>query len=177
MPINLQSLSVSGTPKALFDILKLEGAQNALPASNAFLGGCVAAYAIAKAVRHGLEHSLTSALIFGVFTAAFLSGVTYMILRLYKSSDKLVQTLAALAATGAIMALASILLYFFFAMALPPPLPTGKLVNFLLFPIAIWIVFMFAFLFRHASLRTVPAFALAATYVIVTDFIVAALLH
>jgi hypothetical protein len=177
MPINLQSLSVSGAPKALFDIVKFEGAQNALPASNAFLGGSVAAYAIAKGVLHGLEHSLTSALIFGVFAAALLSGVTYVILRLYKSSDKLVQTLAALAATGAIAALASIVLHFLFAVALPPPLPTNKLVNFLLFPIAIWIVFMFTFLFRHAKLRTLPAFALAATYVIVTDFIVATLLR
>ena len=177
MPFNLQSLSVSGTPKALFEILKFEGAQNALPASNFFLGGSVAAYAIAKAVLHGLDHSLTSALIFGVFTAALLSGMAYVILRLYKSSDQLVQTLAALTATGAVLTLASIVLHFVFAVALPPPLPTTKLVNFLLFPFALWIVFMYAFLFRHAKLRTLPAFALAATYVIVTDFIVATLLR
>lgn len=177
MPINLQSLTIPATPKALIEILKLEGAQNALPATTGFLGGCVAAYAIAKAIFHWLDHSLTSALIFGVFSAALLSGVTYAILRLYKSSDKLFQTLSALSATGAVAAVASIVLHALFATALPPPMPTAKLVGFLLFPIAIWIVFMFAFLFRHASLRTLPAFALAASYVIVTDFIVAALLH
>ena len=78
---------------------------------------------------------------------------------------------------GAIIALTSIVLHFVFAVALPPPLPTERLVNFLLFPLVLWNFFAFTYVYRHAKLRSVPAFSFAATFVIIVDFIMARLLH
>ncbi len=168
--------TVPETPKALFNIMKLEGSQFSLPNSMALLGASVVAYAIARVGLHALDHSPSAALIDGPLVAVVLAGGSALFLKLYDRGDKIVQTLIALMATGAIMAIASILLHFVFAVALPPPLPTDRLVRFLLFPVAIWVVFMFAFLYRHAGMRTIPAFALAITYVITSDFIIATLL-
>jgi hypothetical protein len=64
-----------------------------------------------------------------------------------------------------------------FAVALPPPLPTQRLVNFLLFPLVIWNFFAFTFIYRHAKLRSLPAFVISATFVIIVDFILGRLLH
>ncbi len=174
MPISMPT--VPETPKAFLNILKLEGSQFSLPNSAALLGASVVAYALSRVALHALDHSLSAALIDGPLVAGLLAGATALFMKLYDRSDKIIQTLIALMATGAVMAIASILLHFVFAVALPPPLPTDRLVRFLLFPVAIWVVFMFAFLYRHAGLRTMPAFTLAITYVIITDFIIATLL-
>ena len=44
--------------------------------------------------------------------------------------------------------------------------PPRRLVRFLLFPILMWTAFMYAFLFRHVSMRSIPAFCTAAFYVL-----------
>jgi F0F1-type ATP synthase assembly protein I len=174
MPITMPTVPASS--KALVDILKLEGSQFSLPNSRNLLGVSIAAYAVSRIALHALDHSVSASLVYGPLVAALLAGATFLFLNLYKLGDKATQTVIALMATGAIMAVASILLHFVFAVALPPPLPTDRLVRFLLFPIALWVVFMFSFLYRHAGMRTIPAFALAITYVIVSDFIVSTLL-
>jgi hypothetical protein len=176
MPINATIANTFATPKALFKILLLEGSQHALPVSAQLAGASVAVYAIAEAALHALDHALVPSLFFGVGAAALVSVATFAVSRLYQASRKFEQTLTAIAATGAMIATASIILHFVFAVALPPPLPTDRLVRFLLFPIALWQVFMFAFIYRHASMRMIPAFALAATLVIIINFIMATLI-
>jgi hypothetical protein len=174
--MQISTPTVPATPKALLDILKLEGTQFALPNSTILLGVSLAAFAVARVALHALDHSAVSALLYGPIVAALFAGATALFLKLYNLGDKTVQTIIALAATGAIIATASIILHFIFAVALPPPLPSDRLVRFLLFPIGLWVVFMFAFLYRHAGMRMIPAFALAITLVIVSDFILATLM-
>ena len=167
----------ASTIKVFYDIVALESGQGLLPISTKLMGGCLAAYALGQAAVHLLDHEPMPALLFGVSSAVLVGVGTAGVLELYKRRDKTIQTITALAGVGAFIALVSIILHFVFAVALPPPLPTQRLVNFLLFPIVLWLVFSFAFIFRHAGLRTIPAFAFAATIAIVIDYIFATLMH
>jgi len=167
----------TSTLKAFLQIIKLEGGQGALPVSAALAGVALVAYAISGAVLHGLEHTLVGAISYGGSTALLLAASTFAVLRSYKRSELTLQTLSALAATGAFMAVTSVLLHFVLAVALPPPLPTDRLVRFLLFPIVAWNVFMFAWLYRHTGMRAIPAFALAITYVVTINWIFGSLMH
>ena len=171
MANNIAAAWAASTPKKFYDILMLEGGQGTLPASLPFMGACIAAFFGAQAGLHMLDHDVGPAAIFGASCAILLGGLTATMLTLYKQPEKLVQTISALAAIGAAISIMSIVLHFAFAVVLPPPLPTHKLVSFLLFPIAIWNVFAFAWIYRHAAMRTIPAFVLATIYVIVADFI------
>ena len=180
MPINVPAAWTNwanGTPKAFLDILSLEGGQGALPVSTRLMGGSLGVYAVLQGFDHFLEHSFGGSLIYGLASAALVGGFTALVLPRYDARDRVVQTITALAGVGAVIALASIVLHFVFAVALPPPLPTQRLVNFLLFPLVIWNFFAFAYIYRHAKLRSLPAFALSATFCIVVDFILGRLLH
>jgi len=180
MPINVPAAWTNwanGTPKAFLDILSLEGAQNKLPVSMPLLGYSLGAYAVLQALNHSIEHSLGGSLIFGLASAAIVGVSTVLVVPRYDTREKAIQTAIALAGVGAVIALATIVLHFVFGIALPPPLPTERLVNFLLFPLVIWNFFAFAYLYRHAKLRSVPAFAFSATFCIVVYFILGRLLH
>ncbi|MFY9655962.1 MAG: hypothetical protein WAK01_05145 [Methylocystis sp.] len=167
----------NGIPKAFYDILALEGAQNALPVNMNLLGGSLGAYAVLQAIDHSLEHSWGGSIIYGLGSAALVGVSTFLFVPRYDTREKTIQTTIALAGVGAIIAFASIVLHFVFAVALPPPLPTERLVNFLLFPLVLWNFFAFTYLYRHAKLRSVPAFSFAAAIVIILDFVMARLLH
>lgn len=174
MPINIPIIN-HPTSRAFIKILNLEGSQQALPESQDLLKAALAAYAVMQAGAQLFEHSVIGSLIYGLACAALLYASTFYLLRFVNQNDKFVKTLTALAATGAIGALAYILLHFVFGVALPPPLPTERLLRFLLFPIVVWNVFMFSFLYRHVSLRALPAFVIATIYVIAIDAILSPL--
>ncbi len=167
----------NGIPKAFYDILALEGAQNALPADMNLLYGSLGAYAVLQGVDHSIDHSWGGSIIYGLGSAALVGLSTFLVVPRYDTREKTIQTTIALAGVGAIIALTSIVLHFVFAVALPPPLPTERLVNFLLFPLCLWNFFAFTYIYRHAKLRSVPAFSFAAAIVIILDFIMARLLH
>jgi hypothetical protein len=178
MAIKLPASWAESTPKALYDIIALEGGQNKLPVSVPLMGSLLAAYAVAQALVHSVhDHGAIGAFGFGIGSAVLVGGLTAGVLVSYKRRELIVQTVSALAATGVAVAISSILLHFLFAVALPPPLPTQRLVGFLLFPIGIWNVFAFAWIYRHAGIRTIPAFAFSVAIVIIIYFIMATLIH
>ena len=125
----------NGIPKAFYDILALEGAQNALPVDMKLVGGSLGAYAVLQTIDHAIEHSWGGSIIYGLLSAALVGVSTFLVVPRYDTREKTIQTTIALAGVGAIIALTSIILHFVFSVALPPPLPTERLVNFLLFPL------------------------------------------
>lgn len=171
MPISLPTVNLPPTPKALLDIVRLEGGQQHLPVSATLAGAAFGAYAVAEILAHLVEHSFVGSLLYGVLTAGALAGITYFTLKIVGARDKLIQTLIALGAMGTLVCLAYIVLHLLFAQALPAPLPSDRLVRFLLFPLVIWELFMFVWLYRHATLRTIPAFVVAGLYVVLENFI------
>ncbi|MBM3624869.1 MAG: hypothetical protein FJX16_06040, partial [Alphaproteobacteria bacterium] len=163
MPINIPLLNEQ-TPQTVFKMINLEASQLSLPDSRELMLGALGGYGLLQAIAQAFNHSLIGSLIYGILSAGFLYGASYGLLRVLKEDAKFQRTAIALAIMGGIGALAYIILHLIFAIALPPPLPTEKLLRFLLFPIIIWMAFMYAFLFRHVSLRPVPAFVTAALF-------------
>ncbi len=171
MPISLPTVNLPPAPKALLDILRLEGGQQELPVSPRLAGAAMGAYAIAEILAHSVEHSVLGSLGYGVLTAGILAGITFFSLNMVGARDRFIQTITALGAMGTVVCLAYIVLHLVFGAALPPPLPSDRLVRFLLFPLVIWELFMFTWIYRHASLRTIPAFVASGVYVILESFI------
>ena len=170
MPMNIPLLN-DQTPRTVLKMINLEASQLSLPDSRELMLGAFGAYGVLQAIAQAFNHSLLGSLIYGLLSTGFLYGATYGLLRVLKEDAKLQRTVTALAIMGAIAALAYTILHLIFAIALPSPLPTEKLLRFLLFPILIWMAFMYAFLFRHVSLRPVPAFVIAALFVLVIEVI------
>lgn len=170
MPINIPYLNEQ-TPRTVLKMINLEASQLSLPDSRELMLGAFGAYGVLQAIAQAFNHSLLGSLIYGLLSAAFLYGATLGLLRFLKEDAKFQRTATGLAIMGVIGALAYIILHLIFAIALPEPLPTEKLLRFLLFPIIVWLAFMYAFLLRHVSLRPVPAFVTAALYVLVVEVI------
>ncbi|MGJ0393234.1 MAG: hypothetical protein ACR650_10895 [Methylocystis sp.] len=162
------------TPRTVLKMLNLEASQLSLPQSEQLMKGALAAYAVLQIGAQYFAHSLPVSIFYGLATAAFLYGVTLILLRQIKQEEKFVKTLSALAIMGAIGAAAYIVMHLIVGVALPPPLPTDRLARFLLFPIIIWLVFMYAFLFRHVNLRPIPAFVTATLYVLAIEIVLSA---
>lgn len=163
------------TPRTFFKMLNLEASQLSLPESRQLMNGALAAYVVLQACAQYFSHSLVVSIFYGLASAGVLYGATFFLLRYLKQEEKFVKTLAAMAVMGAIAALAYIILHVIVGTALPPPLPTERLVRFLLFPIIIWTVFMYAFLLRHVALRPIPAFVTSALYVMAIEVVLSSI--
>lgn len=163
------------TTQTFIKMLNLEASQLSLPESPTLMKAAVAAYAVTQMFAQYVGHSLLGGIIYGLASAAIAVGSTYVLLRALKQEHKFVRTLTAIAATGALAALAYVVLHSILAVVLPPPLPTEKLVRFLLFPIILWIVFMYAFLYRHVALRPIPAFVTATLYALVVEVVLSSI--
>ncbi|HEY8124507.1 MAG TPA: hypothetical protein VIF88_03695 [Methylocystis sp.] len=170
MPINIPLLNQQ-TPQTVLKMINLEASQLSLPDSRELMWGALGGYGVLQAIAQSFSHSLLGSLIYGAMSVVLLYGGTYGLLRVLKEDAKFQRTVTALAIMSGLAALVYTVLHLLFGIALPPPLPTEKLLRFLLFPILIWMVFMYAFVFRHVSLRPAPAFLAAALFVIVIEVI------
>ncbi|ATQ69340.1 MULTISPECIES: hypothetical protein [Methylosinus] len=176
MSISLPTLSLPTTPRAIIDIMRLEAGPTALPASRTFLFVSLAAYAVGEMAQQLVAKDLLPSIAYGLGSTVLLVAFTFVALLLVGARDRLPQTLAALGSVGAVVAVVVIVLHLMVGVVLPPPLPTEKLVNFLLFPLVLWKVTLFMWIFRHASLRFIPSIAVSVLYVGFTVFVLAPLL-
>lgn len=160
--------------RTFLKILNLEASQLSLPESQETMKVAVGAYAVLQTGAQLFNHSLIGSVIYGALSALIVYFSTHYLVRYLKQEDKFNRTVIAIAGMGALGAAAYILLHFLFALALPPPLPTERLLRFLLFPIIIWLVFIYAFFYRHLDMRPVPAFTTAAFYVLLVEVILSA---
>jgi hypothetical protein len=163
------------TPRTFLKMLNLEASQLSLPESQNLLKGALAAYVLLQTAAQYFSHTLPVSIFYGLASAGVLYGATFYLLRYLKQEEKFVKTLAAMAVMGALAALAYIILHLIVGVALPPPLPTERLARFLLFPIIIWTVFMYAFLLRHVALRPIPAFVAASLYVLAIEVVLSSI--
>jgi len=165
MSFSPPSISLPPTPKALLDLIKLEAGPAPLPDSRLALWISLGAYVLAEAGGQLVNGDILPSLAYGLLSAGLLAAVTFGALFLAGTRDRFQQTLIALASTGAIIGVVSMVLSVFVAQIFPPPLPAAKLVGFVLFPLVMWKFTVFLWIFRHASLRFIPAFALSAIYI------------
>jgi hypothetical protein len=175
MSISLPTISLPRTPRAIFDIMRLEAAPSALPATQRALVVSLFAYAAGEAAQLYVSKDLLPAIAFGVASAALLVATTYVVLLMVGARERVTQTLVALAAIGAVVALVMMFLHALVGLVFPPPLPTAKLVDFLLFPLVLWKVTLFMWIYRHGSLRFIPSIAVSVIYVGFAAFVLAPL--
>ncbi|CAN2534018.1 hypothetical+protein [Methylocapsa aurea] len=159
------SISLPPTPKALLDLIKLEAGPAPLPASRLALWISLGAYVVTEAGGQSLTNDILPSVVYGLVSAVLLAALTFGALTLAGTRDRFQQTLVALASTGAIIGLVSIVLSVVVAQIFPPPMPAMKLVGFVLFPLVMWKFTVYLWIFRHSALRFIPAFALSAIYI------------
>ncbi|MBY6241037.1 hypothetical protein [Methylosinus sp. Sm6] len=176
MSLSLPTLSLPPVPKAVIDIMRLEAGPAALPTSRLFLAASLVAYTAGEIGQQLVSQDILPAIAYGLASVVLLVGATFIALLLAGARDRLFQTLAALATIGVVLAVVVVVLHSIVAQVFPPPLPTARLVNFLLFPLVLWKVTLFMWIYRHASLRFVPSLAVSVLYVGFTVFVLAPLL-
>jgi hypothetical protein len=173
MSISLPTISLPPLPKALFDMIRLEAGPGSLPATPLAAGVTLAIYAAGETADQYVHHPLLPSLVYGPVCAILLALTAIAVLSFVGTRDKFWQIVTALAAIGAIVALVSVALSSFVSLVFPPPLPTAKLVGFVLFPLVVWKGTLFIWIFRHGGLRFIPALAVAIVYVGLTGFVLA----
>ena len=137
------------TGQALYGLVRLEAGAQSLPASTPFLWASLSLYGLAEfglaSIGHGTNVSLLAALIavllLVVLTAAALSFAGY--------SSRVMQTLSALAAAGAVVDCSR----FALRLLLGSMVPVANIGTFLLFPLLVWHFLICAFVYRGALAR------------------------
>jgi hypothetical protein len=175
MSISLPTNNLLATPRALFDIIRLEAGPSALPATKNVLIASLAAYGVAEAANQMPSRDILPSIVYGALSTGLLVGVVYLVLLLVKTRDRFMQTLIAIAAIGAVVAFVSAALQVLVGVVFPPPLPTTKLVGFVLFPLVLWKATLYMWIFRHGGLRFIPSLCVSAALVGFTLFILAPL--
>ncbi|MBU3887400.1 hypothetical protein [Methylosinus sp. KRF6] len=170
------SISLPPTPKALLDLIKLDAGPASMPDSRQALWISLAAYFLTEAGGQLVSADILPSISYGVASAALLAALTFGALVLTGTRERLQQTLISLASTGAVIGFVSMVLSLMVAQIFPPPMPAMKLVGFVLFPLVLWKFTVFLWIYRHAGMRFIPAFALGAIYIGFTLLILSPLL-
>lgn len=165
----------------ILDILNWKLGPEVLPKSWILLGASLAAFAVAVFLRQYMDYTALSAAASGIGSAAVLGAVSILCAKLSGYGERLIQTLTALALVGAIVIFVTTVLRSLLVVSLALSNLSGEqglselnvmeLSNFLLFPLLVWNVFVFAALFRRSFRPSVPlAFAIAIPVVLIVDF-------
>jgi hypothetical protein len=171
----------------ILGILNWKLGPEVLPKSSILLAVSLVGFAVAVCLRQAMDYSVTRSVASGIGSAAALGAVAYLCAKVSGYSERLTQTLTALAIGGGIVIFVNVCLRFFLVVSLAftdasgeglPYLNVVELANFLLFPLLIWNVFIFAALVRRSFRPSVPvAFAIAIPMVFMVNYWVPAAFH
>lgn len=168
-------LAVPAPIQKLYGILTFTVGADVLPKSRLLLAVCLAGFVAAVFLFQGTFFSPARAAASGAGAAVVLSVVAWGWAIISGYRDRLVQTLTALALGGAIVIFIRTALGFFIYISPVfsdlPEVNVRELEAFLLFPIYVWNIFVYAFLFRRSyRAEVVMAFAIAILVVIAVYF-------
>jgi hypothetical protein len=158
-------------------ILNFKLGPDVLPKSPILLAVSLIAFAAAVFLFQASFYTPARAAASGIGSAVLLAAVAVLCARISGYNERLTQTLTALALGGAIVIFVRTALGFFMfinpALAELPDINVQELTSFLLFPLYVWNIFVFAFLFRR-SFRSdvVMSFAISIALVFAVSFLV-----
>ncbi|PZR90926.1 MAG: hypothetical protein DLM68_04075 [Hyphomicrobiales bacterium] len=146
-----------------------------LPKSPILLAVSIVAFAAAVFLFQASFYSLARAAASGIGSAVLMAAVAMLCARVSGYNERLIQTLTALAMGGAIVIFVRTALGFiiFISPSLEelPDNNVRQLTAFLLFPLYVWNIFVFAFLFRRSfRTETVISFAISIALVFAMYF-------
>jgi hypothetical protein len=156
-------------------ILSFKLGPEVLPKSPILLAVSLVTFAAAVFLFQASFYSPARAAASGIGGAVLLAAVAMLCARISGYNERLTQTLTALALGGAIVIFVRTALGFFLfinpAFAELPDINVRQLTAFLLFPLYVWNIFVFAFLFRRSfRADVVIAFAIAIVLVFTVYF-------
>ena len=177
MLAHTMKLTLPSPIQKIYGILTFTLGADVLPKSRLLLIVCLAGFAAAVFLFQGTFYPPARAAASGIGSAVLVSAVAAGWASISGYRERLVQTLTALALGGALVILSRVVLGFFIYIA-PifaelPDVNVRELEAFLLFPIYVWNIFVYAFLFRRSYRATVVmAFAMSIAVVIAVYFTV-----
>jgi hypothetical protein len=170
-------LAVPSAFQKIYGILTFGLGADVLPRSRILLAICLLAFAAAVFLFQGNFFPPARAAASGIGAAVLLSAVAAVWAAVSGYRERLVQTLTALALGGAIVIFVRVVLEFLIFIspifAELPDINVRELAAFLLFPLYVWNVYVYAFLFRRSyRASVVMAFAISIAVVIGVYFTV-----
>jgi hypothetical protein len=155
-------------------ILRSELGPEVLPRSVQLLGVSLGIFVLAQFAGKLVTHTPVGAAAIGLCAGALLVAVTVLGSKLLGHSDRLTQILTALAAAGAAVTFVKLFLRLVLEMGFASEdleLPVDDLANFLLFPVFLWNVVVYASIFRRGfSVGRIAGFGLSLGYLLVLFF-------
>jgi hypothetical protein len=137
------------TGRKLYGLVRLETEPYSLPASASFLWASLSLYGLSEFGLASLGHGTNVSLMAGLLAVLLLAVLTWAPLTVAGYSSRVMQTLAALAAAGAVVDCIRFVLQLVLRVAVPAP----NLGAFLLFPLLIWHFLICAYVYREALAR------------------------
>ena len=138
----------------LLGILNVKLGPEVLPKSPILLAVSLAAFAAAVFLFQWNYYSPARAAASGIGSAVLLAAVAMLWARLSGYNERLIQTLTALALGGAVVIFVrtflGLIIFISPNLAELPEINVQQLVAFVLFPLYVWNIFVFAFLFRRS---------------------------
>jgi hypothetical protein len=134
------------TGQALYGLLRFEAGPQSLPASMSFLWASLLLYGISEFGLASLGHGTHISLLAGLFAVLLLAVLTSAALSFAGYSSRIMQTLSALAAAGAVVDCSRFVLQ----LLLQATMPEVKVSAVLLFPLVIWHFLICAHVYREA---------------------------
>src|ERR1700730_15864 len=170
-------LTLPGPIQKIFGILNFTLGADVLPKSPILLIVCIIAFAVAVFLFQGNFFPPARAAASGIGSAVLLSAVAAGWAWISGYRERLIQTLTALALGGAIVIFIRTALEFFIFIAPNfaelPDVNVREMAAFLLFPLYVWNIFVYAFLFRRSyRAQVVMAFAISIALVLTVYFTV-----
>jgi hypothetical protein len=156
-------------------ILNFKLGPEVLPKSPILLAASLVAFAVGVFLFQANFYSPARAAASAIGSAVLLAAVAMLGARISGYTERLMQTLTALALGGAIVIFVRTALGLFIfinpAFAELPDINVQELTAFLLFPLYVWNIFVFAFLFRRSFHSDVPiSFAISIALVVAVYF-------
>ena len=155
--------------KLFWDICALKAAPQDLPASSFLLMLVLAAYFVTGAVVAAFQWPLSQALVAALLDTVFLTIISRVLLWARMLSARFIQTLTALAGSGAVMTLIALPLVLWQGLVGVTDVDVPTLPSWLLMVWMIWNVVVVGHILRHALSTVLPlGIVLAAVYAYIT---------
>jgi len=159
----------------ILGILNFKLGPEVLPKSPIVLAASLVAFAAAVFLFQASFYSPARAAASAIGGAVLLAAVAMLCARVFGYNERLTQTLTALALGGATVIFVRTALGFFFFIspnfAELPDINVREMTAFLLFPLYVWNIFVFAFLFRRSFRSDIPiSFAISIVLVFAVYF-------
>ncbi len=151
------------TGQAVYGLVRLEAGPQSVPASTPFLLASLSLYGLSEFGLASLGHEAPVSLLAGLIAVLLLAALTTAALSFAGYPSRVVQTLSALAAAGAVVDCS----LFALQLLLRAALPVANLGTFLLFPLLVWHFLICAYVYREAlAQRPFHSRGLALAYVL-----------